>query len=63
MELGTEEVAEIWFMPSNNTAYSPRVITVCASVEAAREYIATTSARYAGQLEIVRVTTTRQRVA
>jgi hypothetical protein len=63
MELGTEEVAEVWFMPSNSAAYSPRTITVCASVEVAHEYIATEAARYAGTLEIVRVTTTRQRVA
>ena len=62
MELGTEGHVEVWFMPNNTGAYSPRLLTVCASVDAARRYVTDDADKYAGRLEIVRVTTTRQRV-
>ena len=63
MELGTEECVEVWFMPANTAAYSPRAIAVCASVDAAREYVGAEAGKYAGRLEMVRVTLTRQLVA
>jgi hypothetical protein len=63
MNLGTEECVEVWFMPTNVTAYLPRKITECSSVDAAREYVKAEADKYAGSLEMVRVTLTRQWVA
>lgn len=62
MKLGTKEVTEVWFLPKNQEAYSPRVIQECESVDAARNYINDVTNGYAGELEMVRVTTHRQLV-
>lgn len=63
MQLGTDEAIEVWFLPSNRDAYSPRVLTTLASANEAREYAAREAGQYAGTLELVRVILTRQRVA
>ena len=61
MKLGTEELTEVWLMPSDHAKF-PRLIDVFATVDGAREYIAEEGEKYAGTLEIVLVTTARQRV-
>jgi len=63
MNLGLKETTEVWFLPKNREAYSPRLIQEFASVDDAREYITDEATKYAGALEMVRVTTNRQRVA
>lgn len=63
MQLGTDEAIEVWFLPDNRTAYSPRVLTTLASTNEARKYVAREAGRYAGSFELVRVVLTRQRVA
>ena len=63
MNLGFEEITEVWFLPANREAYALRVLQEFASVDAAREYVAAEAVQYAGELEMVRVTTHRQRVA
>jgi hypothetical protein len=62
MQLGNDESTEVWFLPNNRAAYAPRVLTTFATTEEAREYSARESGHYAGDLELVRVTMTRQRV-
>jgi hypothetical protein len=63
MRLGIEEVTEVWFLPANRESYYPSVLQEFTSVDYARHYINEEAARYAGELEMVRVTTHRQRVA
>lgn len=63
MQLGTDEATEVWFLPSNRAAYAPRVLTTFATTDEAREYLAREAGKYAGSIELVRVTLVRQRVA
>jgi hypothetical protein len=63
MNLGIEEIVEVWFIPANHEAYSQRILQTFASVDAAREYIKTEANKFLGELEMVRVTIKRQRTA
>ena len=62
MSLGASEDIEVWFIPSNQAGYSLCVLQSFSLIEEARYYIANETAKYNGALEMVRVTTTRQRV-
>jgi ABC-type oligopeptide transport system ATPase subunit len=62
MNLGIEEIVEVWFIPDHK-AYSQRVLRMFASVDAAREYIKTEAHKFSGELAMVRVTIQRQRTA
>lgn len=62
--LGTVETFEVWLLPENREAYLPRALTGgLKSLEDAREYIVKNASKYAGEIEVVRETTTRQRMA
>ncbi len=63
MKLGIEEIIEVWFFPANQEAYATHVVQNFSSVDAAREYIKTEADKFFGDLEMVRVTINRQRVA
>lgn len=63
MNIGVEEVVEVWFLPAKRYGYSPRVLRAFTSVDAAREYVAAEACHFDGDLDLVRVTTRRQLVA
>ena len=62
MYLGSVEVYEVWFIPANRDAYSPRVECECYTIDEAKEVIDDLKHVMNGELEIVRVKTTRQRI-
>ena len=62
MNLGIEEIVEVWFIPANH-AYAPRILLTLASIDAAREYINSVAPKFLGELAMVRVTIKRQRAA
>lgn len=62
MALGAKEVIEVWFLPDNRQAYSPRVLTEFSSIESAREYFIEKATEYFGTLELVKSVTTRYRI-
>ena len=63
MNLGTTETFEVWFLPDNRVSYSPRLIIDANSLQEATEFVAERLPDMAGNLEVVRVTTTRHLVA
>jgi hypothetical protein len=63
MNLGIEEIVEVWFIPANHEAYSPRILQTFACVDAAREFIKAEAHKFLGELEMVRVTIKRQLTA
>lgn len=63
MNLGIEEIVEVWFIPANHEAYSQRMLQTFACVDAAREFIKTEANKFCGELAMVRQTTKRQRTA
>lgn len=60
MGLGTVDVFEVWFAPAARENNPPRVITRSSDLDYVNEYMQTSLPHCPGQVEIVRVRTTRQ---
>jgi starvation-inducible outer membrane lipoprotein len=62
MCLGETDTYEVWVLPTNTEAYSPRILQDKLSRDNAGEYATWARGWFGGAVEVVRVQTTRTRV-